>query len=84
MTNQKHDLMDLARKFHYDLPDRIRQYLNARGISDELIEKHLLGWNGWRITIPIFDRAGNLAFFKQVGKEGSKTDGHLPKVNRLP
>ena len=54
MANQNRNLVELAQKFHADLPDRVRQYLNGRGIIDELIEKHLLGWNGWRITIPIF------------------------------
>jgi hypothetical protein len=29
---------------------------DERGISDLLIDFHLLGWNGQRITIPIFNR----------------------------
>ena len=29
-----------------------------------MIDFHLLGWNGSRITIPIFNRQGELAFFK--------------------
>ncbi len=82
MTNQKHDLMDLARKFHYDLPDRIRQYLNARGISDDQIEKHLLGWNGWRITIPVFAGHGKIAFFKQARDPEDKSDS--PKMIAWP
>jgi len=45
MTNTNRNLMELARKFHADFPEGIRQYLNSRGIPDELIEKHLLGWN---------------------------------------
>jgi len=39
-------------QFHKDLPERIRKYLNARGIPDEMIDLNLIGWNGWRITIP--------------------------------
>jgi DNA primase len=82
MTNQKHDLMDFARKFHYDLPDRIRQYLNARGISDELIARHLLGWNGWRITIPVFREHAKLGFFKQAKDPEDETES--PKMIAWP
>lgn len=55
----------LAPAYHRDLPLRIRDYLrNGRGLSNEVIDSHLLGWNGERITIPIFDREGKLTFFK--------------------
>ena len=57
-------LLDLATHYHKNLPERIRQYLNNRGVPDAAIDFHLLGWNGWRITIPIFNREGELAFFK--------------------
>src|SRR5437016_5209057 len=57
-------LLDLATKYHKALPGRIRRYLNDRGISDILIDFHLLGWHENRITIPIFNRMGELAFFK--------------------
>ena len=60
------DLTALARRFHSDLPDRIRQYLNGRGIPDEMIDLNFIGWNGWRITIPIFNREGKIEFFKQA------------------
>src|SRR5437867_3318192 len=58
------DPLEVARRYHDSLPPRIREYLNRRGISQEIIDLHLLGWNGERITIPIFDREGCLAFFK--------------------
>ena len=38
--------------------------MNGRGIPDVLIDFHLLGWNSVRITIPIFNREGQLVFFK--------------------
>jgi DNA primase len=63
MTNAT-TLFDLATQYHRALPGRLRAYLNNRGIGDPVIDRHLLGWNGWRITIPIFDREGSLAFFK--------------------
>ena len=43
-----------AEKFHNFLPEEIRSYLKGRGILATIIEGHLLGWNGERITIPVF------------------------------
>ncbi len=61
---QTRDLFDLATKYNRALPKRIRQYLNRRGIPDPVIDFYLLGWNGWRIAIPIFNREGAVAFFR--------------------
>ena len=58
------DLHDLALSYHRRLPDRIRAYLNARGIPDDLIHRQLLGWDGCRVTIPVTDRDGDITFFK--------------------
>jgi DNA primase len=58
------DPIILAHRYHDTLPLGLRDYLNHRGITDEVINVHLLGWDGKRITIPIFDRDGRLAFFK--------------------
>ena len=58
------DPLTLARRYHDAMPLRIREYLNHRGIIDDAIDTHLLGWNGEGITIPIFDRDAKLAFFK--------------------
>lgn len=63
MTNHG-DLLPLASSYHEALPARIRDYLNGRGITDEVIDLHVLGWDGQRITIPIPDRTGRIAFFK--------------------
>jgi len=71
------DMMDrsVALYYHRRLPDRIRNYLNdERGISDEVIHSSLLGWNGQRITIPIFDRERNLVFFKLAKDPNEKCD----------
>jgi DNA primase len=82
MTNQNRNLMELAGKFHAKLPDRIRQYLNGRGIPDEMIDLNLIGWNGWRITIPIFNREGELIFFKQARDPEDKNES--PKMIAWP
>jgi len=58
------NLHNEALAYHQRLPQRLWKYLNGRGISDDLIHKHLLGWNGQRITIPIPDRAATFTFFK--------------------
>src|SRR5207244_10870298 len=63
ITNTR-DVLDLATEYRTAMPGRIRQYLYRRGIPDLLIDFHLLGWNGSRITIPIFNRMGELTFFK--------------------
>jgi DNA primase len=55
---------ELAAKYHGELPQRIRSYLNRRGIPDRTIDTFLLGWNGSRITIPIFGRDADLVLFK--------------------
>jgi DNA primase len=57
-------LLDVAFQYHDALPNRIRAYLNGRGIPDEIIDSHLLGWNGWRITIPIYNRDGEVVSFR--------------------
>jgi len=58
------NLHNEALAYHQRLPQRLWKYLNARGIPDDLIHKHVLGWNGQRITIPIPDRNGKFTFFK--------------------
>jgi DNA primase len=63
MTYQ-HNKLDLAIQYHDALPKRIRQYLNNRGIPDEVIDSNIIGWNGWRITIPIYNQQGEVVFFR--------------------
>jgi DNA primase len=58
------NLIDVALQYHDALPKRLRQYLNGRGIPDHIINSHILGWNGWRITIPIYNQQGEVVFFK--------------------
>lgn len=58
------DLLELAVRYHEWMPLRIRGYLHERGIANFVIDRYLLGWSGWRITIPIYDRSGVVQFFK--------------------
>lgn len=59
---------ELVETCHLALPAGIRQYLNAREITDAVIDAHKLGWGKfygkWWITIPIKDIYGAYRFFK--------------------
>jgi DNA primase len=71
--------LELAEEYDRNLPERIRTYLRgARGITDAVIDRFLLGWNGSRITIPIFDSRGEFAFFKLAKDPEDRTDS--PKM----
>ncbi len=54
----------IAERYHGCLPEHIRHYLKGRGIPATIIDRQLLGWNGERITIPIFGRAGEVLRFR--------------------
>jgi hypothetical protein len=53
-----------AEQYHKRLPEEIRRYLNDRGIADSVLRDHLIGWSGTRITIPVFGRDRDVAFFR--------------------
>jgi len=60
--------VDLVEQCHEALPDHIRTYLHARGLTDALIAHYKLGWGqfygmNW-ITIPIKNQDGDFTFFK--------------------
>src|SRR5436309_8712950 len=75
--------LDVARQCHHNLPRGVREYLRQkRGIADTVIDLRLLGWNGDRITIPIFNRKGKLAFFKLAKGPNDQTDS--PKMLATP
>jgi DNA primase len=77
------DGLVFAEQYHRNLPQRIRDYLRQqRGISDPVIDLRLLGWNGSRITIPIFDRDGSFAFLKLAKDPEDKSDS--PKMLTSP
>src|SRR2546427_480210 len=77
------DGLALAHEYHRNLSPHVREYLQqARGISPEVIDLHLLGWNGSRIAIPIFDRASQFAFFKLA--KGPNDQTASPKMLATP
>ncbi|HMS91664.1 MAG TPA: toprim domain-containing protein, partial [Candidatus Absconditabacterales bacterium] len=58
----------LVEKYHHDLPDRIKEYLLSRGISEKVINESKIGYifqyGTYWIAIPIKDIDGNHSFFK--------------------
>jgi DNA primase len=72
------DLRDYALAYHQHLPRRLWKYLNGRGIPDAVIHKHLVGWNGQRITIPVPDRNGKISFFRLAKDPEDQSDS--PKM----
>lgn len=59
---------EIVNGHHQALPNRIREYLNKRGINDEIITEEKLGWGNFYgknwITIPIKNIDGRFLFFK--------------------
>jgi len=75
------DLFHLAAEYHRALPERIRDYLHSRGIPDQVIDRRFLGWNGSRITIPVFNRRGVCGSFRLAKDPDDKGDS--PKMLSL-
>ena len=59
---------DLVEACHQALPITVRQYLNNRGVINEIIDEYKLGWGNFYgedwVTIPIKDINGDFSFFK--------------------
>lgn len=76
-----HYMHEVALRYHRRLTDRIRAYLNRRGISNSVIHAYLLGWNGTRITIPIRDKSGRITSFRLARDPDDKAS---PKMLSTP
>lgn len=55
---------EIAERYHRALPEEIRLHLKGRGIPATVIERYLLGWNGERITIPVFNEKRDVIGFR--------------------
>lgn len=60
--------LEQIESMHVDLPDRIRAYLNGRGIPDGIINQYKLGWGEFYgrmwIVIPVTDTEGKYSLLK--------------------
>jgi DNA primase len=68
----------VAERYHRDLPLNIRRYLNDRGIPDKTVDRHLLGWSGSRVTIPVFGKKGEVLQIRYAKAPDDTSDA--PKV----
>lgn len=75
---QKFTKRDRALFYHRQMPERVRRYLNGRGVPDGIINDKLLGWNGSRITIPIFGRDEEVLFFRYAKSPDDRSEA--PKM----
>ncbi|HLM84191.1 MAG TPA: hypothetical protein VK254_03205, partial [Candidatus Bathyarchaeia archaeon] len=79
-------IVDLALidECHGRLPFRIKQYLNDRGITDEIIKEEKIGfgefYGKWRITIPVKDKNGGYLFLKLRRDPEDETDSDKYKI----
>ncbi len=80
VMNPNDPYRDLAAQYHAQLPPHLRVYLNGRAISDAIIDTFMLGFDGSRLTIPIPDRDGTIAFFRLA----RVPDGWGPKMLSQP
>ena len=81
-TRAVFDHHSTALGYHRRLPARIRSYLmETRGLSDDVIRRYLLGWNGYRITIPIKNREGAIVSFRLARDPEDSTS---PKMLSTP
>ena len=72
----------IALRFHKALPNRLRDYLNGRGIAGDVIDHQLIGWNGWRLTLPIMGRDGRNVSFRLAKDPDDETNS--PKMLSTP
>jgi DNA primase len=82
MNTQQPDFRGEALRYHSALPRRIRTYLQKRGIPDQEIDHHLLGWMGSRIAIPVPDATGRISQFRLAKDPLDRSDS--PKMLSSP
>ena len=46
------------------LPSSIKEWLNERGITDDVLLTYHIGWNGKSISIPVTGENGEFLFYK--------------------
>jgi len=76
------NLLNQALAYHRALPDRIRAYLNDRGIPDAMIDAYVIGWTGGKISVPILNPDYEIAFFKLRKDPDDQSDS--PKMLTSP
>lgn len=74
--NREHALFN-----HRRLEKRLWKKLRQAGFSDDLIHRRLLGWDGKRITVPVFSRDRKLLGFEYL--TDPQEEGSFKEVEHL-
>lgn len=72
-------MQETTNNLHLPFPQEIKEWLNARALSDSTIEKFGLYWNSHEIVIPVFDIDGKLIFNKYRRDPRIKEPSGIPK-----
>lgn len=56
--------MRLAQEYNAKIEERLADWFLKRGLDSGVLYRHLIGWDGRAITIPVFDAEGQFLFFK--------------------
>jgi len=59
------DAEELVERYQARLPGLVRAALLDYGVSDQVIAKRQIGWDGRSITVPVRDQEGRLAFLER-------------------
>ena len=85
-TKKRQNLNDIAIKCNRELPDEWREYYYGRGLNDESINRHLLGYGEFKgkkwLTIPISNKDDKVVYI-QLRRLPSDDDSG-PKYNIYP
>lgn len=70
-------------KYHKNLPQKIREYLNNRGINNDIIDQFQIGFGSFygnnHIVFPIKDHKGEFSYFK-LRKDPYNNSSKSPKM----
>src|ERR1044071_6719710 len=66
---------DIAERYNRCLPEEVRSYLKSRGIPATIIDRQLLGWDGKRITIPVYGKTLSEVLGFRYAKQPEFLDG---------
>jgi hypothetical protein len=75
------DFNERANLYHRRLPGLLRAMLLDYGLSNEVIDRREIGWDGRRITVPIRARTGQVIAFERW--EGDALGAALDPVDRV-
>jgi hypothetical protein len=62
------------------LPERMTTLLQKRGLSEDVVDEFLIGWDGYRYTIPIRDAEGALVNVRRYKPDTSKVNDKMISI----